>query len=122
MKHLGVVDVELGAVADEALAHVDGRRLPRVARVLHAKHGDAQQHIDGCAQGAHARAGVPPNASRTAHYALTLHVTSLLQNQQCGDPAKRSTFLKAKPRTAMCLPEMVLNMALMTISTNRCFW
>ena len=33
-----------------------------------------------------------------------------------------STFLKAKPSTAIFLPEMVLNMASITRSTKRCFW
>ena len=33
-----------------------------------------------------------------------------------------STFLKAKPRTAIFLPEMVLNMASIMRSTKRCFW
>lgn len=34
LRHLRVVDVEQGTVADEALAHIDGRRLARVAGVL----------------------------------------------------------------------------------------
>ena len=32
------------------------------------------------------------------------------------------SFLKAKPYTAFFFLEMVLNMAEMTRSTNRCFW
>ena len=37
-------------------------------------------------------------------------------------PHKPRTFLKAKPYTAIFFLEMVLNMAEMTCSTNRCFW
>ena len=35
---------------------------------------------------------------------------------------QQRTFLKAKPSTAIFLPEMVLNMASMMRSTKRCFW
>ena len=49
------------------------------------------------------------------------HADSVTLVDKCNQH-ESGTFLKAKPRTAMLFPEMVLNMALMTISTNRCFW
>jgi hypothetical protein len=36
--------------------------------------------------------------------------------------AMAQTFLNAKPRMAIFLPLMVLNMASMMRSTKRCFW
>jgi hypothetical protein len=113
LRDLRVVDVQVAAIADEALADVNGRRLARVTGVLQ-----------------HACISLPCPAevwpSQQLPWLIAVHAQQLWRAAEqahapTGGEDKRGTFLKAKPRIAMRLPEMVLNIDSMTRSTKRCF-
>lgn len=59
--------------------------------------------------------------SKVAALAISAAATSFVKAVQ-GRHVKSITFLKAKPRMAIFLPETVLNMPEMTRSTKRFFW
>ena len=104
----------MAAIADEALAHIDGRRLARVASILQQCTTMRISTVNRNSCGLHQQPQL-----------LAVHRDGVQSgsvwkaNVRC---AKGGTFLKAKPRMAMRLPEMVLNIDSMTRSTKRCFW
>ena len=137
---LGVTDAEAGTVSNQAAAHIDSGRLPRVTGVLFRQNSDltssthqkqwreVQRWIlpllwsKGNCQQLYMSKVLPhkfmlsssPAGSRT-------NPVSAFRHRLLRCCALR-TFLKAKPKMAIFLPQTVLNMLEMTVSTKRCFW